>query len=146
MSMLAPALLLLALVGQDPKVESGEPVARVPDMVIGSHNVPDELVPALIPFMNCLAASSGIPVISNGRPVPPPPGITRGSDCGASRQQAQLRGDQILRRLGVEDGEQRRVRVEAALVNAENFAAMSRNPPPPSQPADNEGNGWRTPK
>ncbi len=144
MSALAPMLLLLGLVGQDQKMESSEPVTRVPDVVIGSHNVPDELVPALIPFMNCLAASSGIPVVSNGRPVPPPPGITRGSDCRASRQQAQLRGDQILRRLGVENGEQRRIRVETALVSAENFAAMSRNPPPPSQPADNEGKGRRT--
>jgi hypothetical protein len=143
---LATTLLILGLVGQDVKPEPGESVVRVPDMVIASEDVPDELAPALLPFMNCLAASNGIPVVSDGRSVPPPPGITRGSDCSASRQQAQVRGDQILRSLGVEDSEQRRSRIEAALLSAENFAAMSSNPPPPPRPTEPEGKSLDTQK
>ena len=38
-------------------------------------DIPDEIAPAVVPYMQCLLASAGVPSYARGRPLPPPPGI-----------------------------------------------------------------------
>jgi hypothetical protein len=112
--------------------EPGQPVTRMAVREMGRFDIPDELVPAVIPYMLCLDASHGIEVRAHGRTVPPPPGISRGSDCSSYRSRAARQGDRLLRRAGVRGRDERRARVEAVLSGAERFTAS--NDPDAVQP------------
>ena len=84
-------------------------------------DIPDELAPAVVPYMNCLHASLGVSVSNERGVVPPPPGISRGSDCADYRKRAQAYGEQLLRRLGVRSRDERAARVDATLRNMDDF-------------------------
>jgi hypothetical protein len=103
------------------------------DVPTGRFEIPDELVPAIVPYMQCLNASAGIPMYRGNREalIPPPPGITKGSDCSAMRKQAAERGDALLKAYGHRDAAERRTLVERTLSQADAFVPRAHVPPQP---------------
>jgi hypothetical protein len=96
---------------------------ETPTIVSRTHvlDIPDELAPAVVPYMNCLVTSMGHVARNERGAVPPSPGVSQGSDCSLQRQQAQTLGEQLLERRGMTDPEQRRQRVDSVLSGARDF-------------------------
>lgn len=105
---------------------------RLPDEKI-SVAIPDELVPAIFPYLMCLNASAGIPMYKGNREavIPPPPGIGKGSDCTGMRREAARRGDELLKARGHGDAAERQAFIERELEQVDNFAPRTK---PSSQP------------
>jgi hypothetical protein len=96
--------------------------------------IPDELVPAIVPYLMCLNASAGIPVYADSNRkavVPPPPGISKGSDCGGMRKEAADKADELLKARGHPDAAERKAFIGRALEQADNFLPRAK---PSSQP------------
>lgn len=62
-----------------------------------STPVPQALFRHVFPYSRCLAASRGRTMHSDGRPLPPLPGVTLGYDCGEYRRRAVEAGHHALR-------------------------------------------------
>lgn len=118
--MMWASLLLIALAQPAPAPDA--PQTTTTSVMIGRLDIPDELAPAVIPYLRCLNASNGMEVRSNGGVVAPPPGIEEGSDCSAFRRRAAAQGDALLRRRGISSASERQRRVEATLVSIDGFA------------------------
>jgi hypothetical protein len=128
-------LFIAAVAAADPPpppVEVRVPVIRR-DVMTSRFEIPDELVPAVVPYMQCLNASAGIPVYRGNREalIPPPPGIARGSDCSGMRKQALERGDALLKAAGHRDAAERRALVERTLRQADDFVPKAQVQPEP---------------
>jgi hypothetical protein len=100
---------------QPPLVRRAAPTARL--------DIPDELAPAVLPFMGCLMARDGTEV--RGGFDPRPRGVGRGADCGPYREQARSRADMILVRIGGRGADERRVYIERTLASIEAFQTSS---------------------
>lgn len=103
-------------------------VSQVP---LGSFRIPDELGPALAPYMNCRFASLGVPVYAAGKekPIPPPRGIGKGSDCTLVRTKAAKDADRMLEGSNRGSRAERAALIERVLVSIDEF-----NPGPPLPP------------
>ena len=90
---------------------------------VRSFDIPDEIAPAVIPYLQCLIASAGTPLYAEGRnrPIAPPKGIGKGSDCAAFRLQAAKNADRLLRENGNKSKAERRALIEATLAGLEDF-------------------------
>jgi hypothetical protein len=86
-----------------------------------SLDIPDEIAPAVIPYLRCSLASAGQTEKSNGRVVPPPQGISKGSNCAAAREQAARNADRMLRARGGRGKAERQAFVEKALQDMDEF-------------------------
>jgi hypothetical protein len=100
-------------------------VSQVP---LGGFQIPDEVAPALAPYMNCRLASLGVPVYTSGREklIRPPRGIGKGSDCTAVRTKAAQDADGMLKRANRGSRAERAALIERVLVSIDEF-----NPAPP---------------
>ena len=94
---------------------------------LASFDIPDEIAPAVIPYLLCRTASSGVPVYTQGKRalVAPPPGMAKGSDCSAARAKASADADRILRQAGHADRAERAGYVEKTLSDLDKFYASS---------------------
>jgi len=118
-------ILLFAAAGMAQAPATGSPTERraVPE---ASMTIPDELVPAVVPYMGCLMARDGTDV--RGSFDPRPRDVQRGGDCTGYREQAVQRADAILRRIGGRSAEARHAYIEQTLTAAEAFQAASTAP------------------
>lgn len=122
------------------KLETDQPVVST-DVPVARLNIPDEIGPAIQPYLDCLFASRGT-IFRPGADGfgPRPPGVTAGSDCTPQREEAARRADQLLRSRGRGNRDQRRALIETTLANADNFVTGpgGPNPPPPDGKNDAE--------
>lgn len=98
-----------------PLVRRAAPVARL--------DIPDEIAPAVLPYMGCLMARDGTEV--RGGFDPRPVGVGRGADCGPYREAARRRADAILHRIGGRGADERRAYIERTLASMEAFQNAS---------------------
>ncbi|HLL32165.1 MAG TPA: hypothetical protein VK403_14340 [Allosphingosinicella sp.] len=114
---------------------SGAPRASnlVSQAKLGTFQIPDDLAPALAPYLMCRFASLGVPVYDRGAksPIRAPRGIGKGSDCGPVRIKAAKDADRMLKRAGGRDRAQRAAYIERVLVSIDEF---NPGPPLPSRP------------
>jgi hypothetical protein len=95
--------------------------------------IPDEIAPAVVPYMRCLDGSLGLQVRSQGRVLPPPHGIALGSDCSGRRAIAARQADEMLRAQHRGGRSQRRAFIERTLASMDDFVG-ARAHPLPSRP------------
>jgi hypothetical protein len=86
-----------------------------------SFDIPDEIAPALIPYLRCRLASAGQTEKSDGRVVAPPKGIAKGSNCSAFREQAARNADRMLRTQGGRSSAERKAFIDKALQDMDQF-------------------------
>ena len=98
---------------------------------VGRLDIPDEIAPAVVPYLQCLIASAGVPLYTAGREklIAPPEGAAKGSDCERFREKAARDADVLLRRHGGKDKQQREATIDRTLMNIEDFQRASRQPP-----------------
>jgi hypothetical protein len=115
-----------------PPAEIQGPVIRRP--VMGTPFViPEEIAPAVVLYLECLNASAGITMYRGNMEtvIPPPPGITKGSDCSATRKEAADQADRLLKARGHRDAAERKTFIARALDEADHFVSRSH---PAAQP------------
>jgi hypothetical protein len=84
----------------------------------GRLEIPDEIAPAIVPYLNCLAASRGIAVRGSNAGTT---GIIVGSDCSSQRLLAAKQSDMLLKRSTRKTRKQRLAMIEATLEAADRF-------------------------
>jgi hypothetical protein len=93
---------------------------------IGSIKVPDEIAPAVGPYITCRIMASGTPLIVEGKPVNYTlPGQT---DCAKVRANAAREADKFLVRQGMNDKAKRHAFIDKALTDADSFTAKLSTP------------------
>jgi len=91
-------------------------------------DIPDEIGPAIVPYVQCLMASRGVEQrASVGGPVVRPVAPV-GSDCTSVRTQAARRAEDMLRAQGRGGLAERRAFVERVLISVEDFVAGGQPP------------------
>ena len=121
--------------------QAAEPPAAPPlerRVLLRRLDIPDEIAPAIVPYMQCVMASRGVaqrasvdgPLV---RPVAPV-----GADCSSHRAQAARRAEDMLRTQGRGDPAERTAFVERVLADVEAFVAEAGRPPanPPAGEPD----------
>lgn len=114
---------LMAQASETPGVAQPTERRAVPE---ASLTIPDELVPAVIPYAGCLLARDGTEV--RGSFDPRPRDVQRGGDCTGYREQAVARAEAILQRIGGRSADERRAYIQQTLTAIENFQAASTAP------------------
>ena len=109
-------------------VSPAAPIGIIRRLNVARLDIPDELAPAIVPYMRCLDTSRGIVTRNEQGIVPPLPDVPVGGDCSVYRQRAQVQGEQLLERQGVPHADERHARVEAVLAELDAF--MSSVPAP----------------
>jgi hypothetical protein len=92
--------------------------------------IPDEIAPAVVPYMRCLDASLGMEVRNQGRVLAPPPGIALGSDCSRYRAIAAGQADDMLRAQHRGRRSERRAFIERTLAGIDAFVGTPAHPRP----------------
>lgn len=93
---------------------------------IGSIKVPDEIAPAVGPYITCRIMVSGTPLIVEGKPVSYNlPGQT---DCAKVRENAAREADKLLVGQGMRDKAKRQAFVDKVLADADSFTATLSTP------------------
>jgi hypothetical protein len=92
--------------------------------------IPDEIAPAIVPYVGCLLASRGVEV--RGSLDPRPRNVEKGADCSGHREAAERNADALLRNIGGRNGAERKAMIEATLAGADDFVRGSHLPPPQS--------------
>ncbi|WP_260580535.1 hypothetical protein [Sphingopyxis sp. PET50] len=88
--------------------------------------MPDEIAPAIGPYITCRIMASGTPLIVEGKPVNYNlPGQT---DCAKVRENAAVEADKLLIGQGMSDKAKRKTFVDQALADADNFTATLSTP------------------
>lgn len=104
---------------------------RVPSLspetdAMGSFKIPDEIAPAVLPYVSCLAARARLPVLAHGKQLAAP--ATGGNgDCDEARKKASREAHLLLQRQGRLSEEERRALIEGTLSGADAF--MRAGPP-----------------
>jgi hypothetical protein len=109
---------------------------NVSDLPGASLDIPDEIAPAIVPYVICKTASAGIPMYTEGRErlIAPPAGFVKGVDCTAVRRQAARNADRLLRDRGGMTRKARSELIERTLAGADAFHRSA--VPPPSRVPD----------
>jgi hypothetical protein len=121
---LAAALAQASPAAPPPPDQPGQPQIVMRAEALAHLDVPDEIAPAVLPYMGCLMARDGAEV--RGRLDPRPLGTGPGTDCGPHRETAQQRADTLLRRMGGRSADERSAYIERTLVSMEAFIGASR--------------------
>jgi hypothetical protein len=112
------ALAQIASVASPTQVAAGDGERRE---VTETMSIPDEIAPAIVPYLRCLYASHGVPMGSrDGQLVVPP--VAKGASCLVQRRAASDLADQLLIKAGGRTAEERAAFVEAHLKQADAFA------------------------
>ena len=101
------------------------PPTRTEVRSIASFDVPDEIAPAILPYMSCRLASAGIPLRSSRDGPEETPAVSIGASCTASRAEAARRAEAMLRAQHRGSRSERRAYVERVLSNVDNFVSGS---------------------
>lgn len=118
-----PILFALLSLGQgDP-----QPVRTVETMEkIGSMEIPDEIAPAIGPYITCRIMASGTPLIVDGKPVNY--NLPSQTNCAKVRENAAREADKLLTQQGMSDKAKRQVFVDKVLADADNFTEALSTP------------------
>ena len=122
MILVIASLLILAQVSDS---AAQRPVIQR-NLAIAKLVIPDEIAPAVVPYMGCLFARQGVEV--RGTLDPRPKNVAKGGDCSERRDLAARNADKMLRRLGGRSVEQRHEFIENTLVAMEEFSKASAPP------------------
>jgi len=108
------ALLLIAGV----QAEDAQP--RTVVVQSGPLDIPDEIAPAVLPYMACLTAAKGSPLRNGpGGPEAFPGRFKVGEDCTGARAEAALNANRMLK--GTRSKKKRSELVETTLSSIDNF-------------------------
>jgi hypothetical protein len=96
-------------------------------------NIPDEIAPAMIVYVNCRVSSQGVP-IRNERGEIIDAVVQAGGDCTAHRKQAAGRADSMLRKYTDRSRKERRDLIESTLNSIDKFTSWRAAPQTEKQP------------
>jgi hypothetical protein len=99
------------------------------DRPLGRLNIPDEIAPAIGPYVNCVVASRGMQMRSSGNAVQTP-AVPVGADCAPVRAEAARRAEAILVSQRRGSREQRQALIERTLASVDAFATTLATPTP----------------
>ena len=88
-------------------------------------DIPDEIAPAILPYLSCRMGSAGIPLRASRDGPELAPAVGLGADCSASRAEVARRAETMLREQRRGSRSERRVYVERVLSNVDNFVSGS---------------------
>ena len=131
----------LLIAGTSALVQAPEPPAPQLERRVATRRVldiPDEIAPAIIPYLQCAMASRGVEqrVSENGPRVRP--AAPMGADCASHRAEAARRAEEMLRSQGRGSPAERRAFVERALTDVDTFAAGAGRPPAEPSPGESD--------
>ena len=129
MSIIALAAAVAAAAGHQ-----DAPRTTVQAVPMASLDIPDEIAPAVLPYLNCKLGSAGIELRAPGNGPALPPAAATGADCSRVRQQAADRALRILRDRRQGSADERREFVERTLTSIDSFLAIPANAPPKPEP------------
>lgn len=110
------ALMLFA----QPAASAEPEVVSVRRPVMGARlEIPDEIAPAVVPYMLCKLSSAGVNIGPPERREAPT--VAVGTDCAPARAKAVANADTLLKRSGSMTKDQRRDLVERTLQSIETF-------------------------
>ena len=101
--------------------------------VVANVTIPDEIAPAIIPYVRCLMASQGIPIRRPGGAAEPPAAAVD-ANCTPVRQEAARRADAMLVAQHRGRPDERTALIERTLTGVEDFAGASAAPPHEGKP------------
>ncbi len=104
-------LIVQASVAQQPSTSGTVTVEQ-------NLNIPDEIAPAMIPYVNCRVSSRGVPMF-NERGEAIKALVPEGGDCAGHRRQAAKSADFMLRRYTNHSRKERRDLIERTLISIE---------------------------
>jgi hypothetical protein len=117
------------------------PMVRLPntsDTAVARLKIPDEIAPAIVPYLRCKLASGGMELRSSVNGPVQAPTAPVGADCKKVREQAALRAERMLRDQRRGPSADHRAFVERALTSIDDFLAVPLDMKPPPQPAAGE--------
>lgn len=98
-------------------VQQSVPVARL--------DIPNEIAPAMLPYLQCKMRSAGIELLAPGSEPTPPRAAPTGADCSRIRQQAAERAARILRDRRQGSADEQRLLIERTLAGIDGFIPAS---------------------
>jgi hypothetical protein len=118
-------LLLVGLAAAQPEAAPVVQRQTTSDHRVASLDVPDEIAPAVLPYLQCKLSSAGIEVRSGRNGPVEPTTVLRGADCSRLREQAVARGERMLRDQRRGTRTERLEFLERTLASIDRFAAAS---------------------
>ena len=113
---------------------------RLPNLTSTSQlarlDIPDEIAPAILPYMGCRLGSAGIPLRSSRDGPEVAPAVAVGADCTASRGEAARRAEAMLRAQRRGSRSERLAFVERVLASVDEFVTTSLAPTPAREASD----------
>ena len=114
--MINSAVILLAGAAlQNAPVIVARPVVVETDVPVGSIEIPDEIIPAIVPYVMCTSFSRGIRIISENVEIPPT--VEKGADCSEQRKKSAQLADKMLQQQGNANKADRMRFIETALAS-----------------------------
>jgi hypothetical protein len=113
------------------------PVVRLPnttDTAVARLDIPDEIAPALLPYLRCKLASAGLELRSSVNGPVQRPTAPVGADCKNVREEAALKAERMLRDRRRGPSADHRAFVRRALASIDNFIDAPLQMPPQMQP------------
>ena len=126
----------LAIHGSEPSADGPQTRTEVRSLV--SLDIPDEIAPAILPYVSCRLASAGIPLRSSRDGPEETPTVAVGAGCTESRAEAARRAEAMLRAQRRGSRSERRVYVERVLSNVDDFVSGDLMAPPVEEKPDAE--------
>lgn len=112
------------------------PATTVRAVPVARLTIPDEIAPAIVPYVNCLMASRGVPVRSSHDGPIVPPSVPAGADCAPARHEAARRADAMLVSQHRGSLAQRASLIERTLASVDSFATTFTTAPPAGSKPD----------
>ncbi|HEX6377110.1 MAG TPA: hypothetical protein VFZ91_15470 [Allosphingosinicella sp.] len=101
--------------------------------VSNGFDIPDEIAPAILPYLQCRIASAGVALYDDDRDTRIAPVVGKGVDCAPWRKQAARDADRLLRERGGMSKARRAEYIERILAGADVFHRASALPPQSSE-------------
>jgi hypothetical protein len=128
--MIAVGLIMLFAI-QTPAAQ--QPAAPGTVTVEQNLNIPDEIAPAIIPYVNCRVSSQGVPM-RNERGETLDAVVPPGGDCTPHRKQAAARANAMLKQYTDLSRMKRRDLIENTLNSIDKFTSWRTAPQTEKQP------------
>jgi hypothetical protein len=126
------AVLVLGALAM-PIAPAAEPAPLVRrEKLEGRLVIPDEIAPAIVPYMTCQLLAHGVRIGPPGAAQAIPTAEQRQADCSGARQEAARRAERLLEQRGRGNAAERQAAVERVLASADAFVAQTA--PPASGP------------
>lgn len=99
--------------------------------------IPDQIAPAILPYLRCRLDSIGQPVYSGTGGPRVQSSVPVGADCSSARTEAARRAEQMLVEQRRGDAAERRAFIERALVDVDTFVSNAQPAMAPAQEKPN---------